>query len=177
VPSVGTTTFRYDPFGSRIQKSGPLGTTNYLYDGFQLIEEADQGGTVLARYTMDQGIDEPVAQFRSGTGVYYQRDVLNSVTSLSNSASALVNTYNYDSFGKLIALTGTLTNQLLYTGREADSETGLLFDRARYLDPYLGRFLSEDPMGVDGGLTSTITFPTIQLIMSIPLAGRPAQLG
>lgn len=43
-------------------------TTNYLYDGFQLIEEADQGGTLLARYTMDQGIDEPLAQFRSGTG-------------------------------------------------------------------------------------------------------------
>ena len=33
VPNVGTTTFRYDPFGRRIQKSGPLGTTNYLYDG------------------------------------------------------------------------------------------------------------------------------------------------
>jgi YD repeat-containing protein len=32
-PGVGTTTFRYDPFGRRIQKSGPLGTTNYLYDG------------------------------------------------------------------------------------------------------------------------------------------------
>ena len=24
----GTTTFKYDPFGRRIQKSGPLGTTN-----------------------------------------------------------------------------------------------------------------------------------------------------
>ncbi|HEX4921663.1 MAG TPA: RHS repeat domain-containing protein [Candidatus Bathyarchaeia archaeon] len=33
VPGTGTTTFRYDPFGRRIQKSGPLGTTNYLYDG------------------------------------------------------------------------------------------------------------------------------------------------
>ena len=30
-PGVGTTTFRYDPFGRRIQKSGPLGITNYLY--------------------------------------------------------------------------------------------------------------------------------------------------
>jgi YD repeat-containing protein len=28
-PGVGTTTFRYDPFGRRIQKSGALGTTNY----------------------------------------------------------------------------------------------------------------------------------------------------
>ena len=40
-PGVGTTTFRYDPFGRRIQKSGPLGTTNYLYDGDNAIEEAD----------------------------------------------------------------------------------------------------------------------------------------
>ena len=29
----GTTTFKYDPFRRRIQKSGPMGTTNYLYDG------------------------------------------------------------------------------------------------------------------------------------------------
>ena len=83
---------------------------------------------------------------------FYQRDVLNSITSLSNSASALVNTYNYDSFGKLTASVGTLTNPLQYTGREVDSETGLLFDRARYLDPNLGRFLSDDPMGFDGGI-------------------------
>jgi YD repeat-containing protein len=27
-PGVGTTNFRYDPFGRRIQKAGPLGTTN-----------------------------------------------------------------------------------------------------------------------------------------------------
>jgi RHS repeat-associated protein len=101
---------------------------------------------------MDQGIDEPLAQLRFGTAAYYQRDVLNSVTSLSNSASALVNTYNYDSFGKLTVSGSTLTNSIQYTGREADSETGLLFDRARYLDPYLGRFVSEEPMGFDGGI-------------------------
>src|SRR5208337_677503 len=57
VPNVGTTTFRYDPFGRRIQKSGPLGTTNYLYDGFNLLEEMDQSGNVLARYTQTKSID------------------------------------------------------------------------------------------------------------------------
>jgi YD repeat-containing protein len=40
-PGVGTTTFRYDPFGRRIQKSGPMGTTNYLHDAFRLIQEVD----------------------------------------------------------------------------------------------------------------------------------------
>ncbi len=33
----GTVTFKYDPFGRRIQKSSPLGTTNYLYDGMNLL--------------------------------------------------------------------------------------------------------------------------------------------
>ncbi len=51
VPGVGTTTFRYDPFGRRIQKSGPSGTTNFLYDGKNLLEEMDASGSVLARYT------------------------------------------------------------------------------------------------------------------------------
>ena len=59
-PGVGTTTFKYDPFGRRIQKSGPLGTTNYLYDGDNSIEEMDQSGNVLARYTQSGDIDEPL---------------------------------------------------------------------------------------------------------------------
>ena len=45
----GTTTFKYDPFGRRIQKSGPLGTTNYLYDGVSDIEELDGSGNILGR--------------------------------------------------------------------------------------------------------------------------------
>src|ERR1700688_4917995 len=58
----GTTTFKYDPFGRRIQKSGPLGTTNYLYDGPNLVAEVDNSGNVLARYTQGKGIDKPLAQ-------------------------------------------------------------------------------------------------------------------
>src|SRR5208282_5313847 len=110
-PGVGTTTFRYDPFGRRIQKSGPLGTTNYLYDGVgmwaNVIAEVDNSGNVLARYTQDLSLDRPFAELRSGTSSYYEQDGLGSVTSLSNAAGALANTYNYDSFGKLTASTGT----------------------------------------------------------------------
>src|SRR5271166_59208 len=64
-PGVGTTTFKYDPFGRRIQKSGPLGATNYLYDRMGLVEEVDNSGNVLARYTQGKGIDKPLAQLRS----------------------------------------------------------------------------------------------------------------
>jgi RHS repeat-associated protein len=148
-PGVGTTTFKYDPWGRRIQKSGPLGTTNFLYDGRKLIEELDSGGNVLARYTGTENLDEPLSQLRSGIASYYQQDGLGSVTSLSNTTATLVNTYSYDAFGKSSASSGTLANPFQYTGRELDSETGLYYYRARYFDPTTGRFLSEDPLGFD----------------------------
>ena len=93
VPGTGTVTFKYDPFGRRIQKSSSLGTTNYLYDGPETIEEIDNGGNVLARYTQGPGIDQPLSEFRSGTSSYYEQDWIGAVTSLSNSAGALANTY------------------------------------------------------------------------------------
>ena len=156
VPGSGTTTFRYDPWGRRIQKSGPLGTTNFLYDGPEfmasLIEEVDNSGNVLARYTQDLGVDSPLSMLRSGATDYFERDGLGSVTSLSNSAGALANTYTFDSFGKLTASTGTLTNRFQYAGREFDSETGLYYNRARYYDRNVGRFISEDPTEFRGGI-------------------------
>ncbi len=152
VPGIGTTTFRYDPFGRRVQKSGPLGTINYLYDGRDLIEEVDNSGNVLARYTDGPGFDQPLSMLRAGTTSYYQSDVLSTITSLSNSTGTLSNTYNYDSFGKLTASTGTITNPLQYTGREFDPETGIYYYRARYYDQNTGRFIGEDPIRFQGGI-------------------------
>jgi len=128
-----------------VQKAASAGTTDYLYDGFSLLEEVDQNGNVLARYTQGAAADEPLSELRSSTSSYYEQDGLGSVTSMSNSAGALANTYSYDSFGKLIASTGSVTNPFQYTGREFDPETGLRYYRARYYDQSVGRFLNEDP--------------------------------
>jgi RHS repeat-associated protein len=128
-----------------------LGPTIYLYSGLSLVEELDGSGNILARYTQGRTIDEPLAELRSGTTSYYEQDGVNSVSSLSNAAGALANTYSYDSFGKATS-TGTLTNPFQYTGREFDSETGIYYYRARYFDPSAGRFLSEDPARLRGGV-------------------------
>jgi RHS repeat-associated protein len=156
VPGTGTVTFKYDPFGRRIQKSSPVGTSNYLYDGMDgsanLLEEMDNAGNVLARYAQELNVDRPLSMLRGGTPSYYEQDGLSSVTSLSSSAGTLVNTYTYDSFGKLTASTGTLVNPFQYTGRELDPETGLYEYRARYYDQNVGRFKSEDPIGFKGGV-------------------------
>ncbi len=151
LPGQGATvSFKYDPFGRRIQKSSAPGTTNYLYDGSNLLEEVDSSGNVLARYTQTDDIDEPLSELRGSTTIYYQWDASGSVTSLSNAVAALANTYTYDALGKLTASTGTLTNPFQYTAREFDSETGLFFNRARYYDTGVGRFISEDPSGFAG---------------------------
>jgi RHS repeat-associated protein len=149
--SGGTVSFQYDPFGRRIQKSGPSGTVNYLYDGRNSLEELDASGNVLARYNQGPSIDEPISELRGSTTSFYQMDFLGSITSLSNSAGALANTYTYDSFGKLNASAGTLTNPFQFTGREFDPETGIYNYRMRYYDQNTGRFLSEDPIRWAGG--------------------------
>ncbi len=105
----GTTTFKYDPFGRRIQMSSASGNTNYLYDGYNATEELDNSCNVLARYTQG-AIDDSFAEQRSATASYYELDGLGSVTSLSNPAGTLINTYALDSFGGLTASSGTVAN-------------------------------------------------------------------
>ena len=120
--------------------------------GASVIEEVDGSANVLARYIRGYGVDEYLSEVVSGTASYYEQDGLGSPTSLSSSSGALMNTYTYNSFGKLTASTGTLTNPFQFTGHEFDSETGLHYFRARYYDPGVGRFLSEDPIRINGGI-------------------------
>jgi RHS repeat-associated protein len=127
-----------------------LGTTNYLYDGFNLLEEVDGSGNVLARYTQGPSLDEPLSMLRGGATSYYQVDAVGSVSSLSNGTGGLANTYSYDSYGKLTASTGAITNPCRYTSREFDSEAGIYEYRARYYDQNVGRFSSEDPARFNG---------------------------
>jgi RHS repeat-associated protein len=153
--SGGTVTFKYDPFGRRVQKAftqnSTTTTTNYLYDGPNTIQELDGNGNEVARYSQDAGLDNPLAQVRSGTASFYEADSLGSITSLSGTTGTLSNTYTYDTFGNLVASTGSLINSFQYTARDSDPETGLRYYRARYYEPNVGRFISEDPIRFKGG--------------------------
>jgi YD repeat-containing protein len=63
--SGGTVTFKYDPFGRRIQKSGPSGVTIYAYDGANIVAEYGASGALAAKYAQGSGIDEPLAGCRT----------------------------------------------------------------------------------------------------------------
>jgi RHS repeat-associated protein len=175
--SGGMVTFKYDPLGRRIQKSSATATTNYLYDGGDAVEELDASRNEVARYAQGEDLDEPLAQLRSGTTSYYEQDGLGSITSLGSPTGTTSNSYTYDAFGNLIASTGSLGNPFQYTARDYDSETGLRYYRSRYYDPTVGRFLSEDPIGFDGGMNfySYVTNSPVGYVDPGGLAMTPAQ--
>ncbi len=78
-------------------------------------------------------------------------DALESVLALSGHAGSVEETFTYQPFGGVLTHWGETPNALRYTGRELDADTGLYYYRARYYDPDLGGFLSQDPLGFGGG--------------------------
>ncbi len=81
---------------------------------------------------------------------YYHADALGSIIGLSNETGQMVTTYAYDAFGH-VTISGEMSdNPFQYTGRENDG-TGLYYYRAMYYSPELQRFVSEDPIGLNGG--------------------------
>jgi RHS repeat-associated protein len=59
--------------------------------------------------------------------------------------------YTYDHPYGNTSADATVDNSFQYTGRENDG-TGLYYYRARYYSPILARFISSDPIGLDGGI-------------------------
>jgi RHS repeat-associated protein len=174
--STALDSFKYDPWGRRIEKSCSAGTSIYAYDGYNLIEETNAAGAAIARYSQGENVDEPVAGLRSGTTSYYEADAIGSITSLTNATGAIASNYTYDSFGNLLASSGSIVNNFRYTGRELDSETNLYYYRSRYYDPAAGRFVSEDPFRYNEGwenLYSYVTNSPLNLIDPLGLWPQP----
>jgi RHS repeat-associated protein len=152
---ASTITFKYDPFGRRIEKSvtaGSTTTTKYLYDGQNVLYEYDGSDAITARYVHNLGIDDPLAMEKNAKLYVYYKDALGSVTAITDYWGNIVQTYDYDSFGNIVAVNDpAFVQPYIYTGREWDSETGLYYYRARYYDPMAGRFISRDPISFAGG--------------------------
>ncbi len=147
--------YRYDGLGRRLEKDVAGVVTRYIYDNEDILLELDGSDNILARYTHGPGIDEPLIMERdldsSGTfeaseRFFYHADGLGSVTELTDSVGTMTQAYVYNSFGGIEQEQGTLSNPYTYTGRESDVGSDLYFYRARYYDPQLGRFTSQDPL-------------------------------
>lgn len=141
--------FAYDGFGRRAQKVSGGVTRTYVYGGDDILEERLSSGSTI-RYVHGPGIDRPLASVDgAGSVSYYVTDHLGSIVQTTNSSAVATLVRQYDAYGNLLA--GGTISGYAFTGREWDAETALYYYRARYYDPKLGRFVSEDPLSfVDG---------------------------
>jgi RHS repeat-associated protein len=80
------------------------------------------------------------------TPYYYHFDGLGSVIALTDSGGTVAERYSYNVSGTPYNMS-RVGNRFMFTGREYDYETGNYYMRARYYDPWLGRFLNPDPIG------------------------------
>ena len=152
--------FLYDADGRlTIKRVNGVVVSRFLWDGFNLLAELNATGqSVLTEYSY-YGADIPHAVIKqpAGTRLFARTDGIGSVLALTNSSGSIQTSYNYDDWGKL---TGSTDNEgfngmdrarwkgALWLGPEVD----LYYMRARWYEPHTGRFLSEDPIGLAGGI-------------------------
>jgi RHS repeat-associated protein len=93
-----------------------------------------------------------------GNNYYYICNLQNDIIGILDSAGTQVVSYVYDSWGKLISISGSakdmigVKNPFRYRGYYYDMESGLYYLNSRYYDPEIGRFLNADaPKIIDGG--------------------------
>jgi RHS repeat-associated protein len=143
--------YTYDADGRRVKQTIGAQVTNYLWDETSpygdVVLETDSSGSPLASYVL--GGTELLSQTRNGTSNYYLQDGQGSVRNLTNAAGNVTDSYTYTAFGDTFNLTGITVNPYQYTGQQYDALTGLYSLRARYYDPAVGRFLSQDSYPYD----------------------------
>jgi RHS repeat-associated protein len=152
-------TFAYDGNGRRIQKVVAGVTHSYVYDDMHIAEERLSGtSSGIVRYFHGPGTDDwQGRQNADGSSTYFTTDHIGSVLTETNSAGTVTLTRQYDAWGNLDS-TSAAVGGPAFSGREWDAETGLYYYRARYYDPKTGRFISEDPIGLDGDDVNFYTY-------------------
>ncbi|MDJ1420343.1 MAG: RHS repeat-associated core domain-containing protein [Candidatus Methanoperedens sp.] len=152
--------FEYDGDGNRVSKTRISGkrtqSSEYVWDVNsilpQVLTESDEKGTTTYTYGIDliSMTDPQRGEF------YYHHDGLGSIRSLSDSKESIKAIYSYDAFGQIQKKMGYVDNDFLFTGEQMDTETGLIYLRARYYDPAIGRFITKDPFPTIGIITQNI---------------------
>jgi RHS repeat-associated protein len=148
-PSSGSVSYKYDALGRRVQSAPSTGvSTNFTYDGGDVAQDKTST-SVITEYVNGPGTDNKIRQKVGTTLSYFTQDHFGRTTALTDSNGAIVERETYDAYGNS---GGSARTRYGFTGRERDSMTGLQYNRARWYDQQVGRFISEDPVGFQGGI-------------------------
>ncbi|WP_433899247.1 RHS repeat-associated core domain-containing protein [Pseudomonas sp. PSE1(2024)] len=158
-PDGTSATYQYDAFGRRIRKTVDGQTTEFFWQGDYLIAESSK--EQHRSFIYEPGTFRPLAML-DGKGpkracpFYYQLDHLGTPQELTDYSGEIVWSAKYSAYGKVTSLelaTEDYLNQpLRFQGQYFDDESGLHYNRHRYYDPDVGRYLTPDPVKLAGGL-------------------------
>ncbi len=160
-------TYTYDYFGNLLQEDYNLGsgaaTVQYAYDGWNPADPTFEAWAILSnattansglttRFVRGDQVDQLFATLSSaGTPSWILQDRLGSTRYVANNdGTSVADTYNYDVYGNLTT-TAPSVPMYLWTGQLYDPATGFYYERARYYDPQIGRWTTQDPLGPAGG--------------------------
>ncbi|MED1876921.1 RHS repeat-associated core domain-containing protein, partial [Brevibacillus borstelensis] len=135
--------YTYYPDGLRATKTADGSETRYVYLNGRVIEELDKNGQLKAQNIWGNELlsRKDVAANKRG---YYLYNSHGDVVKVVGENGEELNRYEYDTWGNLTAKTEGMSNPFTYSGEILDGETGFYYLRARYYDPTVGRFISED---------------------------------
>ncbi len=149
--------FSYDGKGNRLKAIRNGVTTYYIYGmNGNVLAEADGNKNITKLYIQGQGL---IGMVTPTDQVYsYHFNAIGSTVAMTDQNQNIVNKYSYDVFGKVLNEVEAVPQPFKYVGQygvmaESCELTAdcFLYMRARYYDPKVGRFVSEDPIGFDGG--------------------------
>ncbi|WP_105455874.1 RHS repeat-associated core domain-containing protein [Escherichia coli] len=167
ISSNSETRYQYDALGRRISKAtsnlhtdrGERSRTTFVWEGFRLLQDTTWQGKRTYLYDAEQPYT-PVAVI-TGRGEsrkiwYYHTDLTGTVQEVTAADGTLVWAGYQAGFGENrgdISNSGAYFEQpLRLPGQYFDEETGLYYNLFRYYAPECGRFISQDPIGLRGGL-------------------------
>jgi RHS repeat-associated protein len=155
----------FDAVGRRVWNWDGTRTNYMIYDGVHVLAEVDSTGGLRRAYTHGPGVDNWLAMtvYTGATTktYFYLTDIQGSVMAVVDETASVVESYRYDAWGRVLGVydgnnnpltQSAIGNKILWQGREYSWNTGLYYFRYRFYDPITGRWLSNDPIGISGGL-------------------------
>ena len=147
--------YYYDPFGRRLWKEVVGNRTCFHYNAEGLAGEYDATGNELRTYGYQPGFPwstNPLFVQIDDIYYWYQNDHLGTPQKIIAGNGALVWQGMQDAFGATNITVEDITSNLRFPGQYFDAESGLHYNWHRYYDPETGRYISADPIGLDGGI-------------------------
>lgn len=143
-----TYTYRYDAEGlrSQMEENGKL--VSFIYADRKVIAEEDEAGEHI-RYIRGHELLASDSE-RARTYYHYACDEMGSITDITDCHGTVLNHYAYDAFGNRTVEEETVENRFGFAGEMLDAVTGQYYLRARFYNPVIARFLSEDTYYGDG---------------------------